>query len=65
MRLRKVLAVVSVFYISNVEDYIQNVWPSYSGNIASPPIDSSRTFIRCSPGSNPTLQSMNTFVRGR
>lgn len=58
-------AVVSVFYISNVEDYIQSVWPAYSGNIASLPIDSSSTFIRWSPGSSTTLQSMNSFVRGR
>jgi hypothetical protein len=58
-------AMVSVFYISNVEDYIQSVWASYSGNIASLPMDNSSTFIRWSPGSSTTLQSMNTFVRGR
>jgi hypothetical protein len=58
-------AIVSVFYISNVEDYIQNVWASYTGNIASLPVDTSSTFIRWSPGSSTTLQSMNTFARGR
>src|SRR5882672_474203 len=58
-------AVVSVFYLSNVEDYIQSVWSAYSGNIASLPIDSSSTFIRWSPGSSTSLQSMNAFVRGR
>jgi len=58
-------AIVSVFYISNVEDYIQNVWTNYTGNIASLPVDSSSTFIRWSPGSSTTLQSMSTFVRGR
>ena len=58
-------AVVGVFYISNVEDYIQNVWASYSGNIASLPVDDSSTFIRWSPGSSTTLQAMTTFVRGR
>jgi hypothetical protein len=58
-------AIVSVFYISNVEDYIQSVWASYTGNIASLPVDNSSTFIRWSPGSSTTLQSMNTFVRGR
>jgi hypothetical protein len=58
-------AIVSVFYISNVEDYIQSVWMSYTGNIASLPLDSSSTFIRWSPGSSTTLQSMSTFVRGR
>jgi len=58
-------AVVSVFYLLNVEDYIQSVWSAYSGNIASLPIDSSSTFIRWSPGSSTTLQSMNAFVRRR
>jgi hypothetical protein len=58
-------AIVSVFYISNVEDYIQNVWASYTGNIASLPVDNSSTFIRWSPGSSTTLQSMGTFARGR
>jgi len=58
-------AVVSVFYISNVEDYIQNVWTSYTGNIASLPMDSSSTFIRWSPGSSTTLSSMSAFTRGR
>jgi len=58
-------AIVSVFYISNVEDYIQSVWASYTGNIASLPVDNSSTFIRWSPGSSTTLQSMSTFVRGR
>jgi len=58
-------AIVSVFYISNVEDYIQNVWANYIGNIASLPVDNSSTFIRWSPGSSTTLQSMNTFARGR
>jgi hypothetical protein len=58
-------AIVNVFYISNVEDYIQSVWASYSGNISSLPVDDSSTFIRWSPGSSTTLQSMSTFVRGR
>ena len=58
-------AIVSVFYISNVEDYIQSVWASYSGNISSLPVDDSSTFIRWSPGASTTLQFMSTFVRGR
>jgi hypothetical protein len=58
-------AIVSVFYISNVEDYIRNVWTSYTANIASLPVDNSSTFIRWSPGSSTTLQSMNAFGRGR
>jgi hypothetical protein len=58
-------AVVSVFYISNVEDYIQNVWPSYTGNIASLPVDASSTFIRWSPSSTSTLAPMSAFIRDR
>jgi len=58
-------AVVSVFYISNVEDYIGAVWKNYTANIASLPLDSSSTFIRWSPGSSTTLSSMTSFVRGR
>ncbi|HET9131854.1 MAG TPA: hypothetical protein VFO86_12950, partial [Terriglobia bacterium] len=58
-------AVVSVFYISNVEDYIQNVWSSYTANIGSLPMDSSSTFIRWSPGSSTSLQAMSMFARGR
>jgi hypothetical protein len=58
-------AVVSVFYISNVEDYIGAVWKNYTANIASLPLDSSSTFIRWSPGSSTTLASMSSFVRGR
>lgn len=58
-------AIVNAFYISNVEDYIQSVWSAYSGNIASLPMDNTSMFIRWSPGSSTTLQSMSTFVRGR
>jgi hypothetical protein len=58
-------AVVSVFYISNVEDYIQSVWANYTGNIASLPIDAGSTFIRWSPSSSTTLAAMSSFVRGR
>ncbi|HLQ78225.1 MAG TPA: hypothetical protein VK210_12775 [Terriglobia bacterium] len=56
-------AVVSAFYISNVEDYIGGVWPNYMANIAALPLDNSSTFIRWSPGSSTTLASMGSFVR--
>jgi hypothetical protein len=56
-------ATVGVFYISNVEDYIQEVWPRYAGNIASLPIDSSSVFIRWSPGSQTSVASIANFVR--
>jgi hypothetical protein len=58
-------AVVSVFYISNVEDYIRDAWSRYTGNIASLPVDASSTFIRWSPNYTTTLSSMSNFIRGR
>jgi hypothetical protein len=41
-------ATVSVFYVSNVEEYLRQdgVWPSFCGNVASLPIDETSTFIR-------------------
>src|SRR5947208_2048486 len=56
-------ATVSVFYISNVEDYIQAVWRQYASNIASLPFDASSVFIRWSPGSSTSLASIADFVR--
>ena len=56
-------AVVNVFYISNVEDYIQGVWPSYARNLASLPVDASSVFIRWSPGSSTWLASIADFIR--
>jgi hypothetical protein len=56
-------AVVNVFYISNVEDYIQSVWSSYTRNIAALPLDASSMFIRWSPGSSTTLDSISGFLR--
>jgi hypothetical protein len=58
-------ATVNVFYISNVEDYIQHVWPQYVANIASLPLDSSSRFIRWSTNSQTTLASMDNFVRAQ
>ncbi|PYS42655.1 MAG: hypothetical protein DMG14_03315 [Acidobacteria bacterium] len=56
-------ATVSVFYISNVEDYVQAVWRQYASNIASLPFDASSVFIRWSPGSSTSLASIADFVR--
>ena len=39
-------AKVSVFYISNVEDYLQPKWSDYRANIATLPTDPSSFFIR-------------------
>jgi hypothetical protein len=56
-------AVVSVFYLSNVEDYIQQ-WTAYAGNIASLPTDASSVFIRWAIGAGaPWLASIPDFVR--
>jgi hypothetical protein len=57
-------AIVNVFYVSNVEDYIQPAWKAYAGNIASLPLDPSSTFIRWTIGARPPwLGSINEFVR--
>jgi hypothetical protein len=56
-------ATVGVFYISNVEDYIQAVWSQYVSNVASLPIDTSSLFIRWSPGSQTSLAPIANFIR--
>jgi hypothetical protein len=55
-------ALVNVFYISNVEDYIR-AWPQYTANIAALPTDPSSLFIRWSPGAMTSLVPIATFVR--
>ncbi len=56
-------AVVNVFYLSNVEDYIRPAWAAYARNIASLPVDPSSLFIHWAPGSSPWLASIADFVR--
>ena len=67
-------AIVNVFYVSNVEDYIgppraaQGTWDTYNRNVASLPIDDSSLFIRWSLFSGrglagPWLSSIGDFVR--
>jgi len=58
-------AIVNVFYISNVEDYIiPAAWNGYVANITSLPIDSSSTFVRWTVGSRPPwLGSISDFVK--
>src|SRR5262245_8674867 len=46
---------VSVFYISNVEDYLQALWPQYRSNLAALPTDDSTLLIRFIPVSNTVL----------
>jgi hypothetical protein len=42
-------ASVSVFYISNVEDYLADGWPNYRENLAALPVDDLGLFIRFVP----------------
>jgi hypothetical protein len=55
-------AVLNVFYLSNVEDYISGVWAQYLNNIASFPRDPSSLLVRWHVGQQNTIASMNDFV---
>jgi len=58
-------AVVNVFYLSNVEDYIQPVMQGYLRNVRSLPITDSSLFIHVSLGSNsfrPWLDRIRDFA---
>ena len=46
---------ISVFYISNVEDYIQAKWSAYLSNLAALPSDNSTLLIRFEPYNFTTL----------
>jgi len=46
---------VSVFYISNVEDYLSALWPQYRSNLAALPANDSTLLIRFVPVSNTVL----------
>jgi len=59
-------AVVNVFYASNVEDYIEHMWPAFVRNMASLPVTETSTLIRLSLRSGrfqPWLSSIGGFVR--
>jgi hypothetical protein len=45
-------ATVGVFYVSNVEQYLEQsrVWPAFCANVATLPLDSSSIFIRPNRG---------------
>jgi hypothetical protein len=61
-------AIVNVFYLSNVEDYIQPVLSGYLRNIASLPVDRSSLFIHTSLGANsfrPWLSPISELVTPR
>jgi hypothetical protein len=61
-------AVVSAFYVSNVEEYIaspRSVWTAYCRNIASLPLNASSTFIRFGrAGRGSFLGAMQPFAKG-
>ena len=46
--LRERSATVSVFYVSNVEQYLvqDDTWPRFCANVAALPLDDASTFIR-------------------
>jgi len=46
---------VSVFYISNVEDYLEDTWNNYRSNLAALPSDDSTLLIRFLPRANTVL----------
>ncbi len=55
---------VHVFYISNVEDYIQ-AWPRYVGNLASLPTDPSSVLLRWNIGGSTSFTPIVDFLRGQ
>jgi hypothetical protein len=61
-------AVVSVFYLSNVEQYLygDGKWPAFCSNVASLPLDDASTFIRStsSRGFISSLGAMTEEVKG-
>jgi hypothetical protein len=46
---------VSVFYISNVEDYLEDTWNNYRANLAALPADDTTLLIRFIPRANTVL----------
>jgi hypothetical protein len=59
-------AIVSVFYVSNVEMYLQRngVWPAFCANVASLPLDGASTFIRPSSGRSGAFGPMAVETAG-
>jgi hypothetical protein len=53
-------AVVTAFYVSNVENYLRNngVWPKFCANVATLPADTTSTFIRPEPAQSVTFGSI-------
>jgi len=61
-------AEVHVFYVSNVEEYIQSpraVWTSYCRNLATLPVSESSTLVRFGrAGRGSFLSPMPPFIKG-
>ena len=59
-------AVVTAFYVSNVEQYLQRngVWPAFCANVAAMPLDAASTFIRPSGSGFGSLSSMASETAG-
>jgi hypothetical protein len=59
-------ALVSAFYVSNVEEYIMSppaVWSAYCKNLATLPVNASSTFIRFGRGGRGSfLNAMQPFI---
>jgi len=53
--LKEHVSTVSVFYISNVEDYLETTWDNYRANLAALPSDESTLLIRFLPRANTVL----------
>ena len=53
-------AVISAFYVSNVEDYLRRngVWPTFCANVSTMPLDAGSVFIRPNSGRNGVFTSM-------
>ncbi|HLQ76724.1 MAG TPA: hypothetical protein VK210_05185 [Terriglobia bacterium] len=51
-------AAVTVFYISNVEDYLEPSWSGYRSNIQSLPVEENALFIRFVPQSSSLIRSL-------
>jgi hypothetical protein len=56
-------AVLNVFYLSNVEDYLGGMFPQYMSNLASLPMDASSVLMRWHIGQSNSIGSMPDFVR--
>ena len=58
-------ALVNVFYVSNVEDYISDRWSTWVKNVASLPTDKSSMLIRWRIGGWTSVDSVSGFLTER